>query len=216
LVLEEKEIVREEAPMQSSTQRVSVVIRRLRPLFTKSVAAWASVAALLFLASAQPSANAMEFEATARISLPDSADLVAQPSSTAALFSQLRSKVTISSNELALVSIEASNIKMARHPSGAKIVARQIMAKEFKWSAHQYACLRTLWTHESHWNYRAHNRNSGAHGIAQALPAGKMAVISTDWRTNPLTQIRWGLHYIDVRYSTPCNALIRFYRHNSY
>jgi pyruvate dehydrogenase complex dehydrogenase (E1) component len=158
----------------------------------------------------------MEFGMTTRIALPDSADLLAQPSSVVTLFSQLRSTVTISSNELALVSIEASQMKLARKPQGAQVVARKIMVKEFGWNMHQYACLQKLWNRESHWNYRAHNRRSGAHGIAQALPAGKMAVISTDWRTNPVTQIRWGLHYIDIRYSTPCNALSRFYRHNSY
>ena len=27
-----------------------------------------------------------------------------------------------------------------------------------------------------------------------------------DWRTNPLTQIRWGLQYIESTYGTPCAA----------
>ena len=39
-----------------------------------------------------------------------------------------------------------------------------------------------------------------------------MSVIALDWRTNPVTQIRWGLHYIDLRYSTPCKALSNFTR----
>ena len=34
-----------------------------------------------------------------------------------------------------------------------------------------------------------------------------MATIANDWRTNPVTQIRWGLKYIKSSYGTPCNAL---------
>jgi hypothetical protein len=33
-----------------------------------------------------------------------------------------------------------------------------------------------------------------------------MATIASDWRTNPSTQITWGLNYISERYSTPCGA----------
>lgn len=195
---------------------VTPIRSRLRSVFNKSLAAWASVAALIFMASAQPSAQAIDFPMTTRITLPDSADLVAQPSSTVALFSQLRTTVTISANELALVSLTSEHVELARKARGAQFVARTIMSKEYGWTSKQFGCLKKLWTYESHWNYRAHNRSSGAHGIAQALPAGKMSMISTDWKTNPVTQIRWGLHYIDVRYATPCNALAKFYRQRSY
>jgi hypothetical protein len=43
-----------------------------------------------------------------------------------------------------------------------------------------------------------------------------MEIIGTDWRTNPVTQITWGLHYIDVRYETPCKALAKFKRSRYY
>ena len=33
-----------------------------------------------------------------------------------------------------------------------------------------------------------------------------MAVVGPDWRTNPDTQIRWGLAYIAARYGTPEKA----------
>ena len=150
------------------------------------------------------------------MTLPDSADLVAQPSSSVALFSQFKTTVTISANELALVSITSTHVELARKAKGAQLVARNIMAKEYGWAERQFGCLKSLWTRESHWNYKAHNRRSGAFGIAQALPAGKMGMISTDWKTNPVTQIRWGLHYIEARYSTPCNAWLRFQRYRSY
>ena len=34
-----------------------------------------------------------------------------------------------------------------------------------------------------------------------------MAETGKDWRTNPITQVKWGLKYIEQRYKTPCNAL---------
>jgi hypothetical protein len=33
-----------------------------------------------------------------------------------------------------------------------------------------------------------------------------MAAYGSDWRTNAVPQIRWGLNYIKSRYSTPCGA----------
>lgn len=70
----------------------------------------------------------------------------------------------------------------------------------------QMSCLDSLWTRESGWNHRAQNPSSGAYGIPQALPGDKMASFGDDWRTNPVTQIRWGLSYIRDRYGTPCAA----------
>jgi hypothetical protein len=70
----------------------------------------------------------------------------------------------------------------------------------------QMPCLDKLFTKESGWNPNAHNRSSGAHGIPQALPASKMAGYGSDYMTNPVPQIKWGLSYIKGRYSTPCGA----------
>lgn len=78
---------------------------------------------------------------------------------------------------------------------------------EFGFGADQFTCLQTLWTRESGWSSTATNPSSGAYGIPQALPASKMASAGADWRTNPATQIRWGLGYIKGRYATPCGAL---------
>jgi hypothetical protein len=115
-----------------------------------------------------------------------------------------------------MVALQSQQIEMARTITGAQSVARLIMLTNYKWGASQFGCLKTLWSHESHWNYKAHNYSSGAHGIAQALPADKMSVIAADWLTNPVTQIRWGLRYIDIRYSTPCRALQSFNGRGSY
>ena len=64
---------------------------------------------------------------------------------------------------------------------------------------------------ESDWNYKSQGSltySGRALGIAQALPGSKMKVISNNYKTNPLTQIKWGLSYIKSRYNNnPCNAL---------
>lgn len=70
----------------------------------------------------------------------------------------------------------------------------------------QFPCLDKLWKRESGWNYKATNSGSGAFGIPQALPGSKMAKFGDDWQTNPATQIKWGLDYIEGRYDTPCGA----------
>jgi hypothetical protein len=70
----------------------------------------------------------------------------------------------------------------------------------------QFPCLDKLFKKESGWNYRAANHSSGAYGIPQALPGSKMAKFGDDWKTNPATQIKWGLDYIEGRYDTPCGA----------
>lgn len=74
------------------------------------------------------------------------------------------------------------------------------------WNDAEFDCLVALWNRESHWNVYAHNTRSGAYGIPQALPGDKMATVADDWQTNPVTQITWGLGYIEGRYGTPCGA----------
>jgi hypothetical protein len=80
-----------------------------------------------------------------------------------------------------------------------------LLLQERGWAG-QFTCLNLLWNRESGWNYQAYNSSSGAYGIPQALPGYKMATIASDWRTNPATQIKWGLNYIADRYGTPCGA----------
>jgi hypothetical protein len=77
---------------------------------------------------------------------------------------------------------------------------------DFGFPAAQWKYLDALWHRESGWNHLAENPSSGAYGIPQSLPATKMAVVGPDWRTNPETQIRWGLAYIAARYGSPEGA----------
>ena len=80
-------------------------------------------------------------------------------------------------------------------PEAAKAAAKS-MLPAYGWDDAQYQCLVNLWNGESGWNYAAENPDSGAYGIPQSLPADKMGSIAPDWRTNAVTQIKWGLEYI--------------------
>jgi hypothetical protein len=93
----------------------------------------------------------------------------------------------------------------APDPGTAQAIARQ-MVLDRGWGEDQYSCLYRLWQKESNWNVYAQNRSSGAYGIPQALPGSKMGSVASDWQTNPVTQITWGLGYISGRYGTPCGA----------
>ena len=180
---------------------------------------WTLVATLILLASAQPTAYGLDFPETTRLSLPEATNIrvsVTDLSEGAPLYSQFDFAQSLFAFEMALVASVTQQVEMARTPVGAKVVARQIMLSEYNWGSYQFECLNRLWTKESHWNYKAHNYKSGAHGIPQALPANKMEIISTDWRKNPVTQMRWGLRYIEIRYETPCKAWAKFKRSNYY
>jgi hypothetical protein len=81
-----------------------------------------------------------------------------------------------------------------------KAMARQMIP------AGQFQCFSNIVDHESTWNYLAVNPSSGAYGLVQAYPGTKMASAGADWRTNPATQIKWGLNYMNDRYGSPCGA----------
>ena len=188
----------------------------------KSVAIWGVTASLLLVATILPAANALEMAVPSLVEIETAASsaIVEPTDSTATLLAEDDLAATASgaifSSDLALVSSVSRQVELARTPMGAKKVAKSILLNEYGFSEKEYKCLNSLWTKESHWNYKARNKNSGAHGIPQALPASKMNVISTDWRTNPVTQIRWGLRYISIRYETPCKALAKHKRSNYY
>ncbi|MEU5973458.1 transglycosylase SLT domain-containing protein [Streptomyces sp. NPDC047315] len=81
-----------------------------------------------------------------------------------------------------------------------KEMARQMIP------ADQFQCFSNIVEKESGWRYTAQNPSSGAYGLVQALPGTKMASAGADWRTNPATQIKWGLNYMNNRYDSPCGA----------
>jgi hypothetical protein len=190
--------------------------RNVRP---RVVGLWSLVATLLILASAQPTAYGLDFPQSTRLVLPEATNLkssMVDLSEGAPLFSQLDFSQSLFASEMALVASVTRQVEIARTPNGAKYVARQIMQSEYNWGKYQFACLNNLWTKESNWNYKARNPRTGAHGIPQAYPANRMEIISSDWRKNPVTQMRWGLRYIEIRYDNPCRAWSKFKRSNYY
>ncbi|MEU4109475.1 transglycosylase SLT domain-containing protein [Streptomyces sp. NPDC027717] len=86
-------------------------------------------------------------------------------------------------------------------PSSARSVAHKMIP-----DAAQYNAFSKIVEHESGWNVSARNSSSGAYGLVQALPASKMSSAGSDWKTNPATQIKWGLDYMNSRYGSPAQA----------
>lgn len=93
----------------------------------------------------------------------------------------------------------SSTVKQSQQFARAEVLERG-------WDDAEFTCLVDLWDRESKWNSQAKNPSSGAYGIPQALPGNKMRTAGRDWRSNPETQILWGLSYIEGRYETPCSA----------
>ena len=89
--------------------------------------------------------------------------------------------------------------------SSYSIAEIQSMARQMVPSG-QFQCFSNIVDHESSWNYHAVNASSGAYGLFQALPASKYSSVGSDWQTNPATQIKWGLNYMNSRYGSPCEA----------
>jgi hypothetical protein len=91
------------------------------------------------------------------------------------------------------------------NPGTAQAIGYKMLSS-FGWKpSTYYGCLDNIWSRESGWRYDAQNA-SGAYGIPQALPGSKMASAGPDWQTNPATQVKWGLGYIQGRYGDPCSA----------
>ncbi|MDH6133773.1 hypothetical protein P3T37_003171 [Kitasatospora sp. MAA4] len=110
-----------------------------------------------------------------------------------------------------LGSVVAPAVASAATPaSSAQAIAAQIVP------ANQLASFEQIVSHESSWNVSATNASSGAYGLVQALPGSKMASAGADWRTNPATQIKWGLDYMNSRYGSPNAAWAFWQNHHWY
>jgi transglycosylase-like protein with SLT domain len=98
--------------------------------------------------------------------------------------------------------------------TGLQLTACRLLPS-YGFSTSQMSALVPLWQRESGWNRTAANP-SGAYGIPQALPGSKMASAGSDWRTNPATQVRWGLSYIRSTYGSPSAAWSFWLAHGWY
>jgi hypothetical protein len=124
------------------------------------------------------------------------------PSAMAAAQQQSSSSTGTSSSTGGVATVSAA----PPDPGTAQSIAYNMLPSFGFSQSSQWGCLLDIWNRESGWNYDAENPYSGAYGIPQALPGDKMASAGADWQTNPATQIKWGLGYIQSIYGTPCGA----------
>ncbi|KJS56578.1 hypothetical protein VM98_06565 [Streptomyces rubellomurinus subsp. indigoferus] len=125
-----------------------------------------------------------------------------------ALKLRMRTSAAILAGAAALTGLGAAVLPAtAANAATPQTVAAQIVP------ANQLASFNQIISHESGWNVTATNPSSGAYGLAQALPGSKMASAGSDWQTNPATQIKWALDYMNSRYGSP-NAAWNFWQAN--
>ncbi|WP_329465417.1 transglycosylase SLT domain-containing protein [Streptomyces sp. NBC_01431] len=110
---------------------------------------------------------------------------------------------------LAATGVAMAAVPAQAAPTSAQAIAQQMMPSD------QFQCFSNIVNHESGWNPSATNASSGAYGLVQALPGSKMASAGADWKSNPATQIKWGLNYMKERYGSPCGAW-NFWQQNSW
>ncbi len=110
-----------------------------------------------------------------------------------------------------VVRVVAIGAKPSVRPEWATCAA---WAREAGVSEADLAAALDLIYHESGCRVDAANP-SGAYGIPQALPGGKMATAGADWETNPVTQIRWMAGYVQ-KYGGWQGAINFWYAHGWY
>jgi len=91
----------------------------------------------------------------------------------------------------------------------ARIYAKAVLG------ATQYDCIYQLFQVESKWDPQA-GTPGGAYGIPQAFPGSKMASFGSNWRYSPLTQVKWGIWYVNSRYGSACAAWSFWQAHGWY
>lgn len=114
--------------------------------------------------------------------------------------------------EAAKAAAEAEAARIAAAEAAAETAAQKTYSVRPEWeTCAEYAraagvseadlgAALTLIYRESGCRVDATNAYSGAYGIPQALPGSKMGTFGDDWQTNPVTQIRWMINYVNGRY----------------
>ncbi|MCM1972142.1 MULTISPECIES: transglycosylase SLT domain-containing protein [unclassified Streptomyces] len=123
------------------------------------------------------------------------------------------SKKTLAGTVLAL---GVAGSMLAAVPAQAAPMSAKAIAQQMIKDPAQFAAFNNIVSRESGWNHTATNSASGAYGLVQALPASKMASAGSDWKTNPATQIKWGLDYMNSRYGSPAGAWSFWQTHHWY
>ncbi|ANH93196.1 hypothetical protein A8713_20175 [Streptomyces sp. SAT1] len=193
-----------EATAADATLLADIPVGQQAPVQTASLTQQADVQAIAADADAKKDAEEAARKAAAETAIAKKKD--AEKAAQEAKEREEREKATTRSTR------DASDFPAQGSYTVAQVqaIARQIVPSG------QFQCFSNIVDHESTWNYRAVNPSSGAYGLVQALPAGKMASAGADWQTNPATQIKWGLNYMNVRYGSPCGAWSYWMANHSY
>jgi hypothetical protein len=149
-----------------------------------------TVGALSAGAASQPAAIARPLAVSAAAREADPPPLIPPPSH--AQFAQL--------DVFKTVKVHAKAVKLVRLTP--RQIARRLLGR-FHWSKGQFRFLDLLWSRESSWNVHADNPYTGAYGIPQADPGGKMSSAGPNWPNSARTQILWGMRYIKQEYGSP-------------
>lgn len=163
-------------------------------------------------ADAQAKADADKAAADAAAAQKAAADAKAKADAAAQLAAQQAAARAAAKSQLATTTDSTDSSSSAGSYTGGspQSIAASMM------DSTQFQCFSNIVTRESGWDYTAQNASSGAYGLVQALPGSKMASVGSDWRTNPATQIKWGLGYMNERYGSPCDAWSWWQVHHSY
>ncbi|MFI9270594.1 lytic transglycosylase domain-containing protein [Kitasatospora sp. NPDC052896] len=160
-------------------------------------------------AAADAQAKADADKAAAQAQAQAQAAAAAQAQAQAQAAAAAKAKSAMSATDDSASSDSAPTISVS--PGSVQAIAQQMIG-----DSTQFQCFSNIVTRESGWNYQATNAGSGAYGLVQALPGSKMASAGADWRTNPATQIKWGLGYMNSRYGSPCDAWSFWQAHSWY
>ncbi|MER7465262.1 transglycosylase SLT domain-containing protein [Streptomyces sp. NPDC097981] len=115
-----------------------------------------------------------------------------------------------------IVALGVAGTMLATVPAQAAPMSAKAIAHQMIKDPAQFAAFNNIVSRESGWNHTATNSSSGAYGLVQALPGSKMASAGADWKTNPATQIKWGLDYMNSRYGSPVGAWNFWQAHHWY
>jgi len=164
----------------------------------------------------QADAQAIQADASAKKDAEESARLAAAKTAVAKKAAAEKAEKAAKEKAAAKAAAAKAGSSSSSFPVQSSYTVAQIqsMAASMVPSG-QFQCFSNIVDHESSWNYRAVNASSGAYGLFQALPGSKMSSVGSDWQTNPATQIKWGLNYMDSRYGSPCEAW-SFWQANSW
>ncbi|MFF8773951.1 lytic transglycosylase domain-containing protein [Kitasatospora sp. NPDC015120] len=160
-------------------------------------------------AEAQAAAAAAQAQAQAEADAAARAQAAAQAEAEAKAQADAKAKADASAAVSRSQGRSALNSKPSYSGSPREIAAQIVPAGQLQ-------CFNNIVSRESSWNVTATNPSSGAYGLVQALPGSKMASAGADWRTNPVTQIKWGLTYMNSRYGSPCGAWAFWQSHHWY